>query len=181
MGPVGPAGVAGPVGPAGVAGPQGDIGSAGPQGAAGDIGPAGPAGDIGPAGPQGDAGPAGVQGDAGSQGDPGPKGDPGDSKIGFFSVAVTDAGAVCGVDLDRVQLSNAALDGNAEAVVVVTTVVPGDGSDLPVPGATYVTYLSTGVDGCTAGTWVLQQVTSSPTALPLGHKFNVMYTLPAAP
>jgi len=180
IGPVGPAGAAGPmgpVGPAGVAGPVGDVGPAGPQG---DVGPAGPAGDVGPAGPVGDIGPAGPTGDTGPQGDPGPKGDAGDSKIGFFSVAATDEGAVCGIDADRIQLGNASLDGNQDAVVVVTTVVSGNGSDLPA-GATYVTYFSDGTDGCTSGKWVLQQVTTPVAALPSTHKFNVMYTLPVAP
>jgi hypothetical protein len=176
-GPIGPMGLVGPAGPAGVAGPAGDVGPTGPQG---DMGPAGPTGDIGPAGPAGDIGPAGPTGDTGPQGAPGPKGDPGDSKIGFFSVAATDAGAVCGVDADRIQLSNASLDGNSDAVVVVTTVVSGRGSDLPA-GATYVTYFSDGTDGCTTGTWILQQVTSPVTAMPSTHKFNVMYTLPVAP
>jgi hypothetical protein len=144
------------------------------------VGPAGPAGDIGPAGPAGDIGPAGPAGDTGPQGVAGPKGDAGDSKIGFFSVAATDEGEVCGIDSDRIQLGNAALDGNAEAVVVVTTVVSGNGSDLPA-GATYVTYFSDGTDGCTAGTWILQQVTTPVAALPATHRFNVMYTLPVAP
>jgi len=183
MGPAGPMGIAGPMGPAGpagVAGPAGDVGPAGPQGLAGDVGPAGPAGDIGPAGPAGDVGPAGPAGDTGPQGIPGPKGDAGDSKIGFFSVAATDVGAVCGLDADRIQLSNGSLDGNAQAIVVVTTVVSGNGSDLPA-GATYVTYFSDGTDGCTAGTWVLQQVTTPVTALPATHRFSVMYTLPVTP
>jgi hypothetical protein len=168
MGPMGPAGVAGPAGPAG------DVGPMGPQGLPGDAGPAGPQGDVGPAGPQGDVGPAGPAGDTG------PQGAPGDSNVHFFSVAVAD-GLVCGADLDRIALGNGSLDSHPEALVVVTTVVPEDGSGLPVSGAGYVTYYNTGLDGtdCPTGSWILQQVNAGATALPAGQKFSVMFTLPA--
>src|SRR5262249_35844858 len=149
-------------------GPAGDVGPTGPQGLTGDVGPTGPTGDVGPAGPAGDIGPTG---DIGPAGAPGPKGDPGDSKIGFFSVAATDGGAVCGVDSDRIQLSNVSLAGTAEAVVVVTRVVSGTGTALPA-GATYVTYFSDGSEGCTAGTWILQQVATPVAPLPATHRFN---------
>lgn len=200
MGPVGPAGVAGPVGPAGMPGlmgpigpagmpgpmgPIGPAGVAGPVGPAGDIGPAGPqglAGDVGAAGPQGDVGPAGPQGpagDAGPTGDTGPQGAPGDSNVHFFS-ATADATTVCGADADRIVLGDSTLDTHSEALVVVTTVVHDDGSDLPVAGSTYVTYYNTGADvDCPVNQWILRQVTAAPTALPLGQKFSVMYTLPA--
>ena len=174
VGPAGPAGAIGPVGPAGPAGTMGPMGMMGPAGPIGTIGPAGPQGDVGPAGPQGDVGPAGPAGDTG------PQGAPGDSSVHFFSVAVAD-GLVCGADFDRIALGNGSLDSHPEALVVVTTVVPEDGSGLPVSGAGYVTYYNTGLDGtdCPTGSWILQQVNAGATALPAGQKFSVMFTLPA--
>ena len=195
MGPagaIGPAGAAGPVGPAGVAGPAGTIGPMGLMGPAGMMGPAGPAGDAGPTGPQGlvgdtgstgpqgDAGLAGPQGDTGPQGDAGPQGAAGDSNVHFFA-ATADETTVCGVDADRVVLGDSTLDAHSEALVVVTTTVHDDGSDLPAAGSTYVTYYNTGLDvDCPSNHWILRQVTAAPTALPLGQKFSVMFTLPAA-
>jgi hypothetical protein len=162
------------MGPAGIAGPAGDVGPAGPQGLAGDVGPAGPAGDVGPAGPVGDTGPAGPVGDTG------PQGAPGDSNVHFFSVSVAE-NLVCGADLDRVALSNGQLDSHPEALVVVTTVVPETGTDLPPAGASYVTYYNTGLDGtdCPTGTWILQQANAVAMPLPIGQKFSVMFTTPA--
>jgi len=178
-GSVGPAGVAGPMGPAGAMGPVGPAGAPGPTGDAGPVGPQGLAGDVGPAGPQGDVGPAGPQGDAGPAGDTGPQGAPGDSNVHFFS-ATADETTVCGVDADRVVLADGSLSAHPEALVVVTTVVHDDGSDLPAAGSTYVTYYNTGSDlDCPANQWILRQVASTPTALPSGQKFSVMYTLPA--
>lgn len=173
-GAAGAAGPAGPMGPTGVAGPAGDVGPAGPQGLAGDVGPAGPAGDIGPAGPAGDTGPAGPVGDIG------PQGAPGDSNVHFFAVSVAES-LVCGENLDRIALSNDQLDSHPEALVVVTTVVPETGTDLPLAGASYVTYYNTGLDGtdCPVGTWILQQANAGAAALPVGQKFSVMFTTPA--
>jgi hypothetical protein len=185
-GSVGPAGVAGPagtIGPMGLMGPAGMMGPAGPAGPTGDAGPTGPqglVGDNGPAGPQGDAGPAGSQGDTGPQGDAGPQGAPGDSNVHFFA-ATADETTVCGADADRIVLGDSTLDAHSQALVVVTTTVHDDGSDLPAAGSTYVTYYNTGLDvDCPSNHWILRQVTAAPTALPLGQKFSVMFTLPAA-
>lgn len=171
-GPMGATGSIGPMGPAGAAGATGDVGPAGPQGLAGDVGPTGPQGDVGPAGPQGDVGPAGPAGGTG------PQGAPGDSSVHFFS-ATADEITVCGANADKVVLDDGSLNLHPEALVVVTTVVRDDGSDLPAAGSTYVTYYNAGSDlECPANTWILRQVTSAPAALPSGQKFSVMYTLP---
>ncbi len=109
----------------------------------------------------------------------GPAGTPGDSSVHFFS-ATADETTVCGADADRIVLADGSLSTHAEALVVVTTVVHDDGSDLPAAGSTTVTYYNTGSDvDCPSNQWILRQVTSVPTALPLGQKFSVMYTLPA--